>query len=202
MIKRALLLTFLLMLLPLGLRSEVLGTAEFSIRNSNYGYESNLPLIMLRLQIGYVMPDGSFDPPCQLEFDDTRLDSTDVDTVLVAVAGDLDFQCAAEYLTDNQPQAIGVAFYLPSRHGTGYGGPAVREESEQIAFSLDSTDFNGDAITSISIRLDELTFDIIDGSFFEVIDFYCRVTVIVEGTRNSVPVESKSWGSIKSIYRN
>ncbi len=198
MIKRVLILTILLALLPLGARSEVLGTAEFSVQNSNYG-TVYLPMIMLQVGVSGLNPAGVFDPVYDLRFDYTRLDTTDVDTVLVAEVDDVNFLHTVSNLTNNIPQYVGVAFYLPSSVCCGYGGPVVYE-TEQLAFSLESIDFFDANITSISIRLDDLTFDAVDGNTFEVWDFYCRVTVLVEGTWDNVATENTSWGYIKSMY--
>ncbi len=182
-----------------GLRSEVLGTAQFSVHSDNYGVEAYLPLIMLHVVSGYENPEGIFDPMYRLTFDDTRLDESDVDTVMVEYDNEgYHFIGTEMYLTDNAPQFIGVQFCIPSRVCCGYGGPVVYE-TMQTAFSLDTIDFYGADITSISIRLDAFTIDIVDGPWSEVYDIYCTVTVIVEGIPDDVPTKDASWGYIKTV---
>ncbi len=196
MTRKIIFLILLVTSLPYGLRAEILGTAEFS---AEFGFcnTTTWPRMFLRIQIAQQCPDLGLCAICSIPFY-TWLDSTEVDTVLIATNETLDFSCVVNHLTNNYSEYVGVAFYRPSRV-SGYGGP-VSYGIENELFSLDSLDFYGADITAISLRLDELNYNIDYGSPCEFGYGYCRVTMIIEGTWDNVAVETTSWGYIKSMY--
>ncbi len=196
----AILLFLLAITSPLRINAEVLGTAQYTMSFANFGYIDSMPLLLeLHIKMFNLTPlDGeSTGEICTIPFE-AHLDSTDVDTVLVANEGVWWTERAKELLTNDHSEGIGIGCYLVWPSG-GIGGFWFYDP-EQEAFLLNSADFHGATITGISLRVDEISFDIIDGHIGELVDVYCRATLIVEGSwNNNVATEESSWGYIKTI---
>jgi len=86
------------------------------------------------------------------------------------------------------------SYRRPGDEGCGSGINGLEDE----VFSLDANDFHGATITSISVRLDSLSFE--TGSSPEMKDAYFSLTWIVEGTWTNTSIEPSTWGRIKALF--
>lgn len=187
----------ILAVLPSISHSEVLGTAEYIHESCCWGFETTYSRLLLRLTIGNILPEVGY-WPWDVEFPD-QLNSTDVGTVLTATMETQDFPIFVSNMTNDHQDYIGVGFFVPLKAGGVSGMYEI--ELEPIAFSLSGNDFYGATITSISLTLEELTLEKCTSMLGnDCLGIYCRVTMTVEGTWNSVSTETNSWGHIKSMY--
>lgn len=147
--------------------------------------------------------DGSISPPqpheChpQLDFgglpalfDEVVLTAASQGQVLTATAvTDPDFGAIVADLTDGALDTM----YLWAFVGIGGFGAG---NSEQLWFTLGSADFAGYSIDTITLTVDEITFDTADNTT----TLHAKFTVRVFGDR-ALPVATKTWGAVKAMYR-
>lgn len=187
----------LVILLPSISHSEVLGTAEFIHESCCWGWDLSYHSLMLSLASCHELPIIGF--TCwDVEFPDL-LNEPDVGTVLTATMETTDFPSFVSNITNNNAGYIGVGFIVPLKTG---GISCIYEtELTPVAFNLDGNDFFGATITSVSLTLEELTLEKCTTTLGnDGLGIYCRVTMTVEGTWNTIATEHESWGSIKSMY--
>lgn len=127
-------------------------------------------------------------------FGDVVLDSSCVDTTFTATAsmGGSDFAEAAWRLTDGNVTYIGIGF-IPT-----HTPKLVLLCPVQSVFSLETVDFTNATIESISLRVDELSFDDSSG----VTRVTIAGTITIEGSGYFTPVEQCTWGHLKILYMN
>ena len=93
-----------------------------------------------------------------------------------------------EHLTNG----IWEYIYVGVSCSVGQGGSVKRE---YVAFNLGVVDFYGATIDSVSLTLDDLRFEDTQGTMI-----YHTATMRIYGDWN-VPIETTTWGRIKSLYR-
>jgi len=124
-------------------------------------------------------------------FYDVFLDTTQIGTVLTASdPTDPVYADIVDHLTNGVWESIQIGVSNP----IALCGRTT--EPEYIAFDLGVVDFYGATIDSISLTLDELRYHTQGTSLY----LYVIATMRVFGDWNT-PVETTTWGRIKSLYR-
>ena len=115
-----------------------------------------------------------------------RLNSNHIDTVLTTEPPP---GAIVDWLTDGEYEYFGVLVC------TDYACDGKSRPLSYL-FSLDTTDFKGWTITSISLKLDDLQF------VYDVYrtKFRYTITCVIEGCCNYTPAERSTWGRIKALY--
>lgn len=162
--------------------SELLGT--FTGGSSCYSAVDSLPPIasVWIRYYSYIFQDALFK--------DVFLDTTKIGTTLTA-SDPMDpvYADIVEHLTNGVWERIEIG----SSNVIGHCHRTTR--TEYIAFNLGVVDFYGATIDSISLTLDGLRFEYTQGT-----RVYWTATMNVFGDWNT-PVETTTWGRIKSLYR-
>ena len=187
----------IVILFPSVSHSEVLGTAEFVHESCCWSWDLNYHSVMLSLASCADLPYSGF--TCiETEFPDL-LNESDVGTVLTATMENVGFSSFVHNVTNDHQEYVGVGFRVLSKAG---GTACIWEtELEPAAFDLDGNDFAGATITSASLTLEELILE--KGTTYsgdDCLSIYCRVTMTIMGTWNTIATEHDSWGSIKTMY--
>jgi len=178
------------------LRCEVLGSWTQTGTSLRYTWQY-LPELFPILQAGGIhddMQDG-FVYMAQYGWP-VRWTESDDGSVLTVPPESPEFAQFILWMTNGWPEPVQmlVERYYPSG---GYGTLFQWSRGfEQLAFSqLTNCDFWEANITAISVRLDNLDYNI-EGSTLQI---ECTVTWLVEGSP-LVPVEPTNWGRIKALY--
>lgn len=123
-------------------------------------------------------------------FDDVVLTAASQGQVLIATAiSDPDFVTIAADLTDGSVDLMELFEFV------GIGGFGATSP-EQVWFSLGSIDFAGHTIDSMTLTVDEISFETADNTTA----FHAKITVRVFGD-GTLPVATKTWGAVKAMYR-
>jgi hypothetical protein len=123
-------------------------------------------------------------------FDGVVLTQASQGQVLTANAvTDPDFAAIVADLSDGQVDQMNLWAFV------GVGGFGLGS-SEQLWFSLGSVDFAGYSIDTITLTVDEITFDTADNTT----TVHVKFTVRVYGDR-ALPVAATTWGAVKAMYR-
>ena len=168
-------------------QGDILGMAVIVTTGGGWN-EANIS----EVKITFAMWDSLSLRPTALLFTENFLDVSDVGQTFVSTAAsDPDFATIDSMLTNGFSEFAGRADESPEGRESHWG------YIEQITFGLDTTDFEGYQITSVTMRLDALSFtpDLPRPGWTRV---EYSVTFTIHGT--TVPVESTSWGAIKSLY--
>jgi hypothetical protein len=123
-------------------------------------------------------------------FDEFVLTAASQGQVLTATAvTDPDFGAIVSDLADGAADQMNLWVFMGTG-GFGIGSP------EQLFFSLGPVDFTGYSIDTITLTVDEITFDTADNTS----TLHAKFTVRVFGDR-ALPVAHKTWGAVKAMYR-
>jgi hypothetical protein len=164
--------------------AEVLGTATIVNGTSLFGSNHRV-----RPTLGYDI--GNYATQRAL-FDDLWVDSTDVDSVLIATAAsDTDFTAFAIRLGDGKSDYLCIGTCEDITCGVYCG-------REGQFFNVSTPDLGPATIEKVSLRINSLSFGR-DSRGGQIVEY--SFTVTVEGTRGRVPALPTSWGSLKNRYR-
>lgn len=171
----------LFLALPLSADAALLGTASETI------IPSIGPPVPHEAHFGITYGVSTPDPAL---FDEVLLTSASVGQVLTATAmTDPDFGGIAATMSNGVSN--GLNFFA-----TFGSGAASIGNTEQSWFALSTADFSGYSIDTITLTVDEISFETVGN----VTNMYFAFTVRVYGTQ-TLPVATRTWGSIKAMYR-
>jgi hypothetical protein len=122
-------------------------------------------------------------------FDDVILTAASAGLILTATAIDPDYNTVVATLTNGLSEQLFFGMSMG-------GGSSSFSWDEKNWFSLSTTDFVGANITSITLTVDEIS--------FEDVDIWTNIhlvyTVRVYG-ESSLAVKPTTWGAVKALYR-
>jgi len=168
---------FLIVVSPIVLRSEVLGTWTPTL---SLGGGPTLPYITLKaFGGGYVVPPSDVYYRAGIDWSEFPLFVQNVGTVFTVTPADPQFAAFLEAFTNGVPELVGVSVWMTLSSGGQTG--THQSASERLAFSLNAADFQGYAISQFSVRLDSLSI-VPDTPSPCVRSVRCTVTWVVEGS--------------------
>jgi hypothetical protein len=180
---RVLIAVLVISLIPGVVSAKLLGTATVA---HEFGTDLEAPF--------RVLPYFFLVSPGAVLFDETWLVESDIGNSQTATPlSDLDFVEITDRLTNGRVEEIWIGARLGSVGG-GFG------YNEYEWFELNTRDFKGSRIDSISLRLDHLGFEF--PNFLGGTSVNYEFTIRVYGEGPDVAVLPVTWGRIKERYRD